>query len=102
MKMLLHVFRLTGSVDCPAFAVDGSTQGSWAASPTGTTTTIECAVNHILMGSATLTCGDDRSWLSDKPRCDHKTGKCTAVTIIHFIYFWLDNIEKPTTLQTII
>eukprot|EP00116_Pleurobrachia_bachei_P007028 sb/3467290/ len=60
-------------VECPTFTVEGSTQGSWAASPTGTTATIQCAANHILVGNATLTCDDDGSWSSAEPSCDLKT-----------------------------
>ena len=60
--------------ECPAFAVEGSTQESWTASPTGTTVTIECAADHILVGSATLTCQEGGSWSSDIPQC-HKLGK---------------------------
>ena len=57
-------------VGCPAFTVEGSIQGSWAASPTGTTATIECAVTHSLVGTSTLTCQDDGSWSTDIPHCD--------------------------------
>ena len=60
---------------CPAFTVEGSTQENWPASPTGTTVTIEChATTHILVGSAALTCQEDRSWSSVVPQCD-KTGE---------------------------
>eukprot|EP00116_Pleurobrachia_bachei_P009195 sb/3469457/ len=60
-----------GPVECPSFTVEGSTQGNWSASPTGTTVTIECATTHyVLAGSATLTCQDDGSWSSDVPQCD--------------------------------
>ena len=57
-------------VECPAFSVDGSTQGNWTASPVGTTVTIKCAATHILVGNATLTCEDGGSWSSDEPDCD--------------------------------
>eukprot|EP00116_Pleurobrachia_bachei_P001031 sb/3461293/ len=57
-------------VECPAFTVDGSTQGSWTASPTGTTATIKCAATHILVGNSTLNCQEDGSWSSDLPQCD--------------------------------
>eukprot|EP00116_Pleurobrachia_bachei_P011889 sb/3472151/ len=63
------------AVHCPAFTVEGSTQGSWTDSPMGTTATIECAASHILVGSATLTCQEDRSWSSDNPQCD-EVGEC--------------------------
>eukprot|EP00116_Pleurobrachia_bachei_P008094 sb/3468356/ len=55
---------------CPAFTVEGSSQGYWPDSLIGTTATIECTTNHILVGNATLTCQEDLSWSSDKPRCD--------------------------------
>ena len=55
--------------ECPAFTVEGSTQGDWTAASTGTTVTIECAANHVLVGSATLTCQDDGTWSSDTPQC---------------------------------
>eukprot|EP00116_Pleurobrachia_bachei_P004555 sb/3464817/ len=54
---------------CPSFTVEGSTKGNWAASQTGTTATIKCAANHILVGSATLTCQEYLSWSSDIPQC---------------------------------
>eukprot|EP00116_Pleurobrachia_bachei_P009286 sb/3469548/ len=55
---------------CPAFIVEGSTQKNWADSPAGTTATIGCAANHILMGNATLTvtCQQDGSWSLDVPQ----------------------------------
>ena len=54
---------------CPAFTVDDSILGDWAASPRGTTTTIECADTYTLVGSAELTCEDDGSWSSAVPQC---------------------------------
>eukprot|EP00116_Pleurobrachia_bachei_P013957 sb/3474219/ len=60
--------------DCPAFTIEGSIRGNWTASQIGTTATIECTANHILVGSATLTCQEDGSWSSDVPRCDHTIG----------------------------
>ena len=63
-NLLFHLAQV-----CPAFTVDGSTQGTWAASPTGTTASIECAANHIV-GSVTLTCQEDGSWSSDVSKCD--------------------------------
>ena len=36
----------------------------------GTTATIKCATNHILVGSGTLKCQDDGSWSSDIPQCN--------------------------------
>eukprot|EP00116_Pleurobrachia_bachei_P007295 sb/3467557/ len=56
-------------IECPAFTVEGSTKGNWTTSPRGMITTIECAANHILEGSAKLTCQDDGSWSSDVPQC---------------------------------
>eukprot|EP00116_Pleurobrachia_bachei_P005144 sb/3465406/ len=64
--------------ECPAFTVDGSTQGSWTTSPTGTTATIECADTHSLVGTATLTCQEDGSWSSDIPQC---AKNCPAFTV---------------------
>eukprot|EP00116_Pleurobrachia_bachei_P009403 sb/3469665/ len=68
------------AVHCPAFSVDGSAQGNWTASPTGTTATIECAANHILVGSATLNCQENGTWSSDIPLCD-KIGKLIELNI---------------------
>eukprot|EP00116_Pleurobrachia_bachei_P006753 sb/3467015/ len=50
--------------ECLAFTVDGSTQGSWTASPVGTTVTIECAATHSLVGNAKLTCQEDGSCIN--------------------------------------
>eukprot|EP00116_Pleurobrachia_bachei_P017941 sb/3478203/ len=69
LKDLVHVI-LEYTIECPAFTVEGSTKGNWAASPVGTTATIECAANHILVGISTLTCQQDLSWSSDVPQCD--------------------------------
>eukprot|EP00116_Pleurobrachia_bachei_P007648 sb/3467910/ len=63
--------------ECPAFTVEGSTEGIWTASLTGTTATIECDATHILIG--TLTCQEDGSWSSDVPQCD-KIGKKLETT----------------------
>ena len=72
MNIFLIVFR-SAPDECPAFTVEGSREGRWAASPTGTTITIECAAAHILVGNAILTC-TNRYWSSDAPQCD-KIGK---------------------------
>ena len=69
-KFPMEIFIFHFSSDCPAFAVDGSTQATWAASPAGTTVTVECAADHILAGTATLTCQEDGTWSSDIPECD--------------------------------
>ena len=71
---MLHFFR--SAPQCSAFTVEGSTQGSWNASPTGKTATIECAATHVLVGTATLTCQQDGAWSSDIPQCD-EIGKLT-------------------------
>eukprot|EP00116_Pleurobrachia_bachei_P005695 sb/3465957/ len=73
------------SFECPAFTVEGSTQWNWPTSPSGTTATIECTADHILIGSSTLTCQDDGSWSSGIPQC-HKLGE-----------HWL-KVEKGTTI----
>eukprot|EP00116_Pleurobrachia_bachei_P010896 sb/3471158/ len=65
-------------VECPAFTISGSTQGNWAASPTGTTITIECSATHSLVGSSTMTCQEDGSWSSYVPQCNKK---CPAFTV---------------------
>eukprot|EP00116_Pleurobrachia_bachei_P009338 sb/3469600/ len=79
---------------CPAFTVEGSTQGYWPDSLIGTIATIECAATHILVGNATLTCQEDLSWSSDEPQCDEigkyfstlpTTNKVTDVPITHTI-----------------
>eukprot|EP00116_Pleurobrachia_bachei_P012374 sb/3472636/ len=76
MEQIMFIHSGTASdfykagVKCPAFTVEGSTQGNWTASPTGTTATIKCEANHIFVGSATLTCQEDGSWSSDVPQCD--------------------------------
>ena len=69
VKSLTAMNSLSEPTECPAFTVEGSTQGDWTASPAGTTATIECAANHILVGSAALTCQEDLSWSSDVPQC---------------------------------
>eukprot|EP00116_Pleurobrachia_bachei_P010089 sb/3470351/ len=56
------------AIKCPAFSVEGSTQGSWNASPIGTTVTVECAANHILVGNATLICQEGGSH-DNIPQC---------------------------------
>ena len=66
----------SAQVECTAFTVDDSTQGSWTATPIGTTVTIECPSTHSLVGSATLTCKQDGSWSDTVPQCDAKIGKC--------------------------
>eukprot|EP00116_Pleurobrachia_bachei_P004296 sb/3464558/ len=68
-------FYRAAPVDCPAFTVERSTQGNWDVSPTGTIVIIDCVANHILVGSATLTCQEDGTWSSDVPKCD-TIGKC--------------------------
>ena len=60
----------SASDECPSFTVGGSTQGSWTASPIGTTVTIECAATHSLVESATLTCQIDRTWSNNAPQCN--------------------------------
>eukprot|EP00116_Pleurobrachia_bachei_P004063 sb/3464325/ len=73
---------------CPAFIVDKSTQGSWAASTIGTTATIECVATHSLVGSATLYCQDEGSWSSDLLK------KYCAAEIYPGIYFFSSQTYK--------
>ena len=77
---------------CSAFTVEGSTQGSWPASPVGKTATIECAAAHILVGSATLTCQQDGTWSNDIPQCD-KAG-IRLISFIHSSWFIVIQIKQ--------
>ena len=61
-------------IECPAFTVEGSTQGNWTDSQTGTIVTIQCAVTYALVGAEILTCQESGSWSSDVPQCV-KNGK---------------------------
>ena len=73
---------LSSAPECPAFTVEGSTQGNWTTSLVGITATIECAASHILVGNTTLICQQDGSWSNDIPQCDK------SKFIIHTSDYW--------------
>eukprot|EP00116_Pleurobrachia_bachei_P002407 sb/3462669/ len=83
-------------VECPAFTVEESTQLEWAASPVGTTATIQCVVNHFIVGNASLTCQVDGSWSSDVPQCD----KIEWTAVKRNAYIPWDLEETPLHIKT--
>eukprot|EP00116_Pleurobrachia_bachei_P007423 sb/3467685/ len=88
------------AVHCPAFTVEGSTQESWTDSLIGTTTTIECAASHILVGSGTLTCQEGGTWSSDIPQCDTKFGWTAVERDVDDVYFPWDLEGTPLQIKT--
>eukprot|EP00116_Pleurobrachia_bachei_P005395 sb/3465657/ len=50
-------------IECPAFTVDGSTEGNWTASSPGTSVTVVCERKHLLIGvDGEITCQDSGNW----------------------------------------
>eukprot|EP00116_Pleurobrachia_bachei_P007816 sb/3468078/ len=48
--------------NCPGFSIPGSTVENWDAQPLGTTVTVQCKENHVLLGNGVTTCLESGEW----------------------------------------
>eukprot|EP00116_Pleurobrachia_bachei_P008635 sb/3468897/ len=56
--------------NCPRFSIPGSTVENWDVQPLGTTVTVQCKENHVLLGNEVTTCLESGEWSeASVPEC---------------------------------